>query len=233
MKHAHIRPIGGRSRFFRLPEGLQRIAVTAQPVETTTLPQAGVRPPLGGEVERQVAVDRIEGRPVILLEGLKIAYPYVGRVEIGPDLDGFLGAGDGLLDFPHFRINITKRIPRIPLSRGEGDVLIEGFNRLLEFTQIRVSDSKPVKRRAEFRIEPKTFLERLRRIGVILGRILFFGALLLAGLAAFEKLINYFGYTLLRGYIAPLRLLELAAIVLLFVITLQLWQISILLAKKE
>jgi len=73
----------------------------------------------------------------------------------------------------------------------------------------------------------------MNKLGFILRRILFFGALFLAGLAALERLFMQLGYTLLRGYYTPWRLLEFAAIALLFVIVLQLWEIRILLAKKE
>jgi hypothetical protein len=73
----------------------------------------------------------------------------------------------------------------------------------------------------------------MNKLGFILHRILFFGALLLGGVAVLERLFNFFGYTLLRGYYTPWRLLEFAAIALLFVIVLQLWEIRILLTKKE
>ena len=73
----------------------------------------------------------------------------------------------------------------------------------------------------------------MNKLGFILHQILFFGALLLGGVAVLERLFNFFGYTLLREYYAPWRLLEFAAIALLFVIALQLWEIRILLTKKE
>lgn len=55
------------------------------------------------------------------------------------------------------------------------------------------------------------------------SRTLFVGAFVLAGFAVLEKLSNLFGFTLtmLGGY-NPSRLLELAAVALLFVIALQL-----------
>ncbi len=59
------------------------------------------------------------------------------------------------------------------------------------------------------------------------SRILFAGSFVLAGLAALEKLINLFGFTLtIAGGYAPSRLLELAAVALLFVIALQLREIK-------
>ena len=51
-----------------------------------------------------------------------------------------------------------------------------------------------------------------------LNRVLFFGALLLLGVSVLEKLVNFTGYTLFRAYYTPGRLLEFAAILLLFVV---------------
>ena len=59
------------------------------------------------------------------------------------------------------------------------------------------------------------------------SRILFVGSFVLAGLAALEKFVNLFGFTLtIAGGYAPSRLLELAAVALLFVIALQLREIK-------
>ena len=55
----------------------------------------------------------------------------------------------------------------------------------------------------------------------VMSRVLFLVAFLLTGLAVWEKLLNAFGFTMLRGY-APSRLLEYAAVAVLFVIALQL-----------
>ena len=57
----------------------------------------------------------------------------------------------------------------------------------------------------------------------VTSRTLFVVAFVLAGFAVLEKLINLFGFTftILGGY-NPSRLLELAAVALLFVIALQL-----------
>ena len=59
------------------------------------------------------------------------------------------------------------------------------------------------------------------------SRILFVAAFALGGVAVWEKLMNLVGFrlTFLGGY-APSRLLELAAVVLLFVIALQLREIK-------
>jgi len=59
------------------------------------------------------------------------------------------------------------------------------------------------------------------KLSSVISRVLFLVAFLLAGLAVWEKLLNAFGFTALRGY-APSRLLEYAAVAVLFVIALQL-----------
>ena len=59
----------------------------------------------------------------------------------------------------------------------------------------------------------------------VVSRVLFIGSFILAGLAIWEKLANFFGYTVLRVY-SPSRLLEFAAIALFFVIALQLREIK-------
>ncbi len=59
------------------------------------------------------------------------------------------------------------------------------------------------------------------------NRILFVGALGLAVLAVLEKLSNLFGFTLaFAASYPPSRLLELAAVALLFVIALELREIK-------
>ncbi len=62
-------------------------------------------------------------------------------------------------------------------------------------------------------------------------RILFIVAFALAALAILEKLLNFAGYTLIRAFL-PGRLLELSAIVLLFVIALLLREVRHLLTAK-
>jgi hypothetical protein len=59
------------------------------------------------------------------------------------------------------------------------------------------------------------------KLSSVMSRVLFLVAFLLAGLAVWEKLLNAFGFTMLRGY-APSRLLEYAGVAVLFVIALQL-----------
>jgi len=59
----------------------------------------------------------------------------------------------------------------------------------------------------------------------LVSRFLFFGAFILAFLGFWEKLINIFGYTFMRAY-SPSRLLEISAVALIFVISIQLREIK-------
>ena len=72
----------------------------------------------------------------------------------------------------------------------------------------------------------------MRELTYYLRRILFLGAFLVAGLAVVEKIVNFIGYTLLGAQYNPGRLLEFSAISLLFVVVLQLREISISLAAR-
>ena len=61
----------------------------------------------------------------------------------------------------------------------------------------------------------------------VANRALFVAAFALAALAVLEKVVNVFGFTIvLMGGYAPSRMLELAAVALLFVIALQLREIK-------
>ena len=61
----------------------------------------------------------------------------------------------------------------------------------------------------------------------VANRALFVAAFALAALAVLEKLVNFFGFTIVfMGGYAPSRMLELAAVALLFVIALQLREIK-------
>lgn len=74
----------------------------------------------------------------------------------------------------------------------------------------------------------------MRRLGNLLSELLLAGAVLLALLACAEKVANVLGFTLtIRGGFMPSRLLELAAIALLFVIALQLRDLQISLRAKS
>lgn len=59
----------------------------------------------------------------------------------------------------------------------------------------------------------------------LVSRVLFFAAFGLLGLALFEQGSNMLGLTLLRGAYSSGRLMELSAVLLVFVITLLLRQI--------
>jgi hypothetical protein len=65
----------------------------------------------------------------------------------------------------------------------------------------------------------------INHLSSIASRILFAVAFALSGLGIVERAVNAFGYTVLRGALSGGRLLEIAAIVLIFVIALLLQQI--------
>ena len=67
----------------------------------------------------------------------------------------------------------------------------------------------------------------MKQLETVIRQIFFYGSFILLALAVIEKLTNLFGYTLLRGYYTPWRLLEFTAVALLFVIVLQLRQTRI------
>jgi len=58
----------------------------------------------------------------------------------------------------------------------------------------------------------------------LLSRVLFFTSFVLLAVAVVERLVNYFGYTILGSSYTPGRMLEFAGIMLLFVITILLRQ---------
>ncbi len=59
----------------------------------------------------------------------------------------------------------------------------------------------------------------------LFARLLFFLALGMLGVAIIEILVNFLDYTILRGTYTAGRLIELTAALLVFVITVLLWQI--------
>ena len=73
----------------------------------------------------------------------------------------------------------------------------------------------------------------MKQLISLVSRILFVGAVLLTGLAVWEKLVNSFGFTLLRGVQEPWRLVQYSVVVLLFVIALQLREIKTSLSKRD
>ena len=73
----------------------------------------------------------------------------------------------------------------------------------------------------------------MKTLETVIRRIFFYGAFILASLAVLEKGANLMKYTLLGNALAPARLLEFAAIGLLFSIAMQLHQIRILLGSRS
>jgi hypothetical protein len=73
----------------------------------------------------------------------------------------------------------------------------------------------------------------MKQIEIWLRRVFFYGAFILAALAVCEKIANLFSYTFLKGAFTPLRLLEFAAIGLLFSIAMQLHQIRLSLSARS
>ena len=72
----------------------------------------------------------------------------------------------------------------------------------------------------------------MQRLTSILCRILFVVSFVLAGLGVLERPARLFGYTVLRGAYNPWRLLEYSAVVILFVMALQLREIKMALRAK-
>ena len=73
----------------------------------------------------------------------------------------------------------------------------------------------------------------MRTLETIVRRAFFFGSFIVAGLAALEKILNVFRYTIVKGFYTPERLLDIAAIGLLFAIVMQLHQIRLSLSSKS
>jgi hypothetical protein len=73
----------------------------------------------------------------------------------------------------------------------------------------------------------------MQQLTSTLCRLLFIVAFLLGAVAVWEKLAQLFGYTILGGsYFGPWRLLEFSAVILLFVIALQLREIKMSLGAR-
>jgi hypothetical protein len=60
----------------------------------------------------------------------------------------------------------------------------------------------------------------------VASRLVFLGSFLLAAVAVWEKAANAMSLTVMRGFTTPSRLLDLAALGLLFVIALQLRELK-------
>ena len=71
------------------------------------------------------------------------------------------------------------------------------------------------------------------RVRSIVVRAMFLLAFAVAGLAVFERLITFGGYTILRGSYSAGRLFEFAGLIVLLVISLLLREIKHLLASKS
>jgi len=72
----------------------------------------------------------------------------------------------------------------------------------------------------------------MKNLEAIIRRVFFYGSFVVAIIAVVEKIANVFKYTLLKGIFVPGRLLEFAAIGLLFSMAMQLHQIRLLLSLK-
>ena len=66
---------------------------------------------------------------------------------------------------------------------------------------------------------------QINKISSIISRVFFLGALLLLTLAVWERLANVMGYTVVREQFTASRLIELAVILVIFIIALLLRQI--------
>ncbi len=73
----------------------------------------------------------------------------------------------------------------------------------------------------------------MEKLFSLVSRVMFFSAFALLGIALFEQASNLLGQTLLRGSYSSGRLMELAAVLLVFVITLLLRQIRDSLAGRR
>ena len=72
----------------------------------------------------------------------------------------------------------------------------------------------------------------LDKLYSVISRLFFFGAIVLLCLIVWEKIVNFRGYTILRGY-GGQRVLELAGVLVTFVIAILLRQIrEALLARR-
>jgi len=65
----------------------------------------------------------------------------------------------------------------------------------------------------------------LDKLNSLVCRVFFAAAALLAAVAVLERVVNFAGYTILRGSYTPGRMLELAAILSIFVMVLLLRQV--------
>ena len=73
----------------------------------------------------------------------------------------------------------------------------------------------------------------IKQLTSLISRLMFIASFAIVGIAVWEKLANFFGLTLTRGYYTNWQLLEFSAIAILFVIALQLREIKLTLTAKN
>jgi hypothetical protein len=71
----------------------------------------------------------------------------------------------------------------------------------------------------------------LDKLSSLVSRLFFVVAFLLVGIAVLEAVVRFFGFTILRGSYTSGRLLELGAVLMVFVISLLLRQVRQALTK--
>ena len=73
----------------------------------------------------------------------------------------------------------------------------------------------------------------MKKLESVIRGVFFYGAFVLLAVAAVEKIANILHQSLSGGLYPPIRLLQYAAIALLFAIAMQLNQIRLLLASRS
>lgn len=73
----------------------------------------------------------------------------------------------------------------------------------------------------------------MKTLEIVIRRVFFFGSFAVAVLAALEKILNFFHHSLTGPNYPPLKLMEIAAVGLLFAIVMQLHSIRLLLSSKS
>ena len=72
----------------------------------------------------------------------------------------------------------------------------------------------------------------MKNMEAVIRKVFFYGALVVAALGVCQKIANTFGYTLWKYMPEITRLIEIAAVALLFSIAMQLHEIRLLLSSK-
>lgn len=73
----------------------------------------------------------------------------------------------------------------------------------------------------------------MKTLEIVIRRLFFFGSFAVAALAALEKIMNLLNRSLMGPNYPPQKLLEIAAVGLLFAIVMQLHSIRLLLSSKS